>query len=652
MKKKKLRNMVIRPHSKPYSSTTPDLFFKRSEMSSFPTNNLVLSQAFLVNKNQISSDSFTKKISEIMNQYKYESHEKDENKGDISNLFLRTGRNSYKKEKEDILRIIHKSRQLNKSQSTPSILKTKNSNESIVKSHENGELSEDRRIKFDFIEENFKNPIQAYNVVQKNKVIYQSMVQNYELFEKSKYHQIFKKLNFVVDNNFNQKKRKYLQPPKIKISTKIPKIIDTSWFNPQRDDEIMKDFPNQSKNESSNHLSSLLLEQKKDSNKIIPNILLLTKFIYPNHLFPESRDQFVFAHESTDILLCGGNVSNKSNELWRFNPLLNQWSKLIINSITPEPRYGHTGILHNNKLIIFGGKLLNLPILGDVDIFNLDILSWSSPALMTYSKLKLRRNHIACCIGNQMFIHGGIDEDGNYLSDCYLLNLNPLKWIACSINEDTPSPTLAFHKCCLVLQEDLRVNPKLNIYRLPEVGIKRNLNDNIRERGLYIFGGKESESGPVISDLFILRIGRRPLEWAKLRTVGKGPSPRFSSSINYYEEGNCIIIHGGRNDKTSQNLALNDTYILELFNLNWIRVDYYFEVENMSMPNRCAHESVIYDHNLIIFGGMNSENMVGSLLCIIELDSNKKCLHKKEELNADKIMKKYNSHRRKKGKYN
>ena len=68
MKKKKLRNMVIRPHSKPYSSTTPDLIFKRSEMSSLPTNNLVLSQAFLVNKNQISSDSFTKKISEIMNQ--------------------------------------------------------------------------------------------------------------------------------------------------------------------------------------------------------------------------------------------------------------------------------------------------------------------------------------------------------------------------------------------------------------------------------------------------------------------------------------------------------------------------------------------------------------------------------------------------------
>ena len=92
----------------------------------------------------------------------------------------------------------------------------------------------------------------------------------------------------------------------------------------------------------------------------MPNMcLLLTKFIYPNHLFPESRDQFVFAHESTDILLCGGNVSNKSNELWRFNPLLNQWSKLIINSITPEPRYGHTGILHNNKFMAYLVIILN-----------------------------------------------------------------------------------------------------------------------------------------------------------------------------------------------------------------------------------------------------------------------------------------------------
>ena len=261
-------------------------------------------------------------------------------------------------------------------------------------------------------------------------------------------------------------------------------------------------------------------------------------------------------------------------------------------------------------------------------MFNLDTLTWCSPSLMTYSKMKLRRNHIACCIGNQIFIHGGIDEEGNFLNDCYLLNLNPLKWISCVINEETPSPTLAFHKCCLVLQKDVRLNSKLSIYKFPEIGIKRNLNDsNIRERGLYIFGGKESENGPAIDDLYILRIGRRPLEWAKIRTNGKGPSPRYSCSINYYEEGNCIIIHGGRNDRINSNFALNDTYILELFTMNWMRVHYCFEKEVFTVPNRCSHESVIYGHNLIIFGGMNSESIIGSQLLIIELDSNKKCLH-------------------------
>ena len=70
----------------------------------------------------------------------------------------------------------------------------------------------------------------------------------------------------------------------------------------------------------------------------------------------------------------------------------------------------------------FGGKLILGKNLGDLEIFNLDTRNWSFPKLETDNKPELRKNHIACCIGNQMFIHGGINDKEIYLNDSYLLS--------------------------------------------------------------------------------------------------------------------------------------------------------------------------------------------------------------------------------------
>ena len=609
----------------------PETLFDNSFLDSFNIKNLSLSQAFVIKNQNIPIESFNKKISSIMEHYKYDSMEErnDDNTNDVIKLLPKIQREKYKKQKEEIRSIFNKTK-LSKSQSSHFF----NSNHNVSETY--------NQVRFDFIKEQFKNPIQAYHLIQKNKVIYEGMVQNFENFEKNTYRENFKKLGPLVLINYrNEQNKGYKQPPKIKISKKIPKIVDTSWFNPN-----MQPSNNEDNNKNKNRNNSETKDKKitnLTSNKIdlfdlnnnkilfssnISSIQLEVKFIYSSRLFPESREQFVFAQEANDVLLCGGFVSNKSNVMWKFIPSSLKWKRVDLGTLNPEARYGHSGVMHNGKLIIFGGKYINLPILGDVDVFNLDTKIWSTPPLTSYSKLKLRRNHIAISVGNQMFIHGGIDEEGNYLSDCYLLNYNPFKWINVSISEDTPSPVLAYHKCCLVLPEDIRINPRLSIYRIPDIGTKRGISNNIREKGIYFFGGKQSENSPPVDDLYILRIGRRPLEWAKMRTKGIGPTARYSTSINYYEEGNSIIVHGGRNDKSSDNFALNDTYILELYNLNWLRVEYYFELENMRMPYRCSHESIIYGHLLIIFGGMNSDNFLGSELCVIELDSNKRITNK------------------------
>ena len=81
-----------------------------------------------------------------------------------------------------------------------------------------------------------------------------------------------------------------------------------------------------------------------------------------------------------------------------------------------------------------------------------------------------------------------------------------------------------------------------------------------------------------------------------------------------------MIIHGGRNDAMSENSALNDTYIFDLENFDWLKVELYSELKGFKVLNRCGHQSVIYSNKLIIVGGMNNNNYLGSSLLIVNLD--------------------------------
>jgi hypothetical protein len=90
--------------------------------------------------------------------------------------------------------------------------------------------------------------------------------------------------------------------------------------------------------------------------------------------------------------------------------------------------------------------------------------------------------------------------------------------------------------------------------------------------------------------------------------------------MSYYERGNFLIIHGGRNDLNNDSFALNDTFIFDLEFLEWHRVFLYSNIEGFTEMPRCAHRSVVHNNKLIIFGGMNNHNYIGSCLFIIKLD--------------------------------
>ena len=116
-------------------------------------------------------------------------------------------------------------------------------------------------------------------------------------------------------------------------------------------------------------------------------------------------------------------------------------------------------------------------------------------------------------------------------------------------------------------------------------------------------------------------VGKKPCFWRKLDDAkGVKPTPRFFHSMSYYERGNFLIIYGGFKDLNNDSFALNDTFIFDLEFLEWHRVVLYSNIEGFKVMPRCAHKSVVHNNRLIIFGGMNNQNYIGSNLFIIRLD--------------------------------
>ena len=469
--------------------------------------------------------------------------------------------------------------------------------------------------------------------------------------------------------------------PKIRISTLNPKIDEEfPIFENTNNTNTTKKNPVKRKSSIKNLISSFGTSNDK--------LRFFSYYTYPNKNFPECREQFTLNIYGNNAYLTGGMCSiMKQINIWILNINSMIWKKLKIKNNTSN-RFGHTCIIDKDRtrLLIFGGRakmissnnnlvFSNSGIYCGLEVFNFSNLCWSTPYLSAKNSPRLRRNHICELIGNYMVIHGGITENNEILNDVYLLNIYNMnnlniskdkdnennkdndKWNNLIVTSNSKSPYLFGHCATLVIPTKIQNHSKFSIYKFPEntFGYNKNgkLIPNEKEtiKGWYIFGGKkkaESNFG-ITNDLYILKIGIKPCEWIKCdNTIGKKPCPRYFHSMNYYENNNFVIIHGGRNDSKSDSFALNDTFILDLGNLNWIEVDLFSQNDNFNVLSRCAHSSIIHDDKLIICGGMNNNNYLGSTLLIVNLNGSYNMTFKKANNN---LLNQINEKKIKNGEY-
>lgn len=552
-------------------------------------------------------EEYCKNTEDLMGRYTY-SNPRAESEDVIhyEAEMTRTKANYYNKKKDDIRSYLNKSKKIIDFQRQKAFIK--------------------------FNETEFKDPIDSLGLILKNKTIHDKVLNNYQNREMQKFGKTigkYNKIKEIINLSKNVKitsimpkafEKEFQEQENIKNELDY-KILDRNSLNEinSNNDNLENDNENKVNSNKKNYfkingLSSVDLAKG--------SVFLLTGYHQSIKICPESREQFSLNYEpiTNSIYLFSGNSCYYGNQqLWKFNLLKYNWEPIKPSTQLIEGRSGHTGIIYKSKLIIFGGRYLNNTSLADVDIYNIDNNRWTVGQMNTSIFLRLRRNHVACLVGQQMFVHGGLDEFGEYLDDAYLLNLsNNYRWYKANIISYNMLPKLGYHSCCLVVPKEIQKNPRFSIYKLPEITINT-INTQIREKGIYIFGGKRSDLKDPSNKLWVLKIGRKPLEWSEIKAKGKPPCPRYLCSMNYYEQGNFIIIHGGKTKSLRNENILKDTYLFELFKFEWIKVNYGC-LEPFIKP-RFSHAGIIYHKKLIIFGGVNEQGFNGSNFFLIKLET-------------------------------
>ena len=146
----------------------------------------------------------------------------------------------------------------------------------------------------------------------------------------------------------------------------------------------------------------------------------------------DETNQLIYVYGGTDL-----NINNAKNKdfqcLWEYNLENKYWNKreLKNSNANGSPR-GHSSILHNNKLYIFGGILLFKKFqnsLFTIDLTNYEIQDTEYKKNESSAVPKPTAFHGALKIDDEKFIiHGGLNQNYNVINDCYFYYFNENKF--------------------------------------------------------------------------------------------------------------------------------------------------------------------------------------------------------------------------------
>ena len=459
---------------------------------------------------------------------------------------------------------------------------------------------------------------------------------------------IYKTLNNIrMESQFNSYSKRineyHLKEKMIKLMPRITISKITSENNNKIKTSIKKKFNShiQRTKSQAEDLPTL------NSSKILPRDDLINNLsVHQNKIetlyHPTSRGQFSLCKTEDNLIYIFGGIQSKFlNDIWicsigtkniteqeikKSKNKINseneyiKWRKIILSDDElPISRYGHSMTYYMNNLYIFGG-ILPRNIFRDQEenicIFDMKRENFYYPKCVNHKNVKFRRNHIGIGIGSTMFIHGGIDDDGNYLNDMWIFDCLKYKWSPLIYRNLIKIPKIAYHSSTLVIKnKSLFYHKDLNIYKFPESLISKGKIGKVKIEGIYIFGGIDKERN-YYKKLWLIRIGVKPVDIVEIPTHGIEPLPRINCGMCFFNMLNLICLYGGKNDEINKGNLLNDIWFFDLENFNWIQASY----DELNIFPIAEHVIVNDGNKILVLGGFSNDGYVKFDVNTIEFD--------------------------------
>ena len=414
---------------------------------------------------------------------------------------------------------------------------------------------------------------------------------------------------------------------KQKILATMPKVRVKKTTRPKTMDELQEDQKEQLNRNTSKKKSITLAEyilntfsngnttntNQQPVNPTIQNISNLKMEYSISTQFraykPTSRAFCSVCIYNQRLYLFGGLNSKYNNDMWCYSFNTKHWSMIKnISSDDPIPRYGHTGVIMEHYIVIYGG-VYNIDYTrtpGDILLFNILTQTFSEPKLMTRIKPGNRKGHIAVGISQSMLIHGGMDTDSNeILRSAYVYTLIKNSWNELEIHNADDLPYLMYHTAVVVNDYSYATIQPYSVYK-PPGDLQHNRIKKVKNEGVYVFGGMNRER-KLCNDVYIIKICRKPCKIVKARIKGKAPAPRINAKMIYMHEYNMVVIHGGCGNEQK---LMNDIAIINVETMSWIYPGVEIEDPNEDVKylmKRTEHEIFSNGGKIYILGGRDIE---------------------------------------------
>ena len=357
--------------------------------------------------------------------------------------------------------------------------------------------------------------------------------------------------------------------------------------------------------------------QKLKKKNIIHEVNAIISDIKPAYK-PNSRMDFSLNKYENKVYLFGGLNSNYLNDIWEYNLINNKWEKITfnqnINFNLPNPRFGHSSIIIDKYLVIYGGLTININEEEEIILFDLENYIFSYPKIKNKFEFPVRKNHICISSTKQMLIQGGITIHNNQIQNTgFIFDITKNLYFKLETT-GIKLPYLINHSAVMVNNFQKYSNKPFSFYKIP-IDLASNRINKIQIEGIYIFGGLNKEK-KLNNDIYIITIGKKPCNIISPFIDGIPPEGRMNCKMEFILDYDFIIIHGGigKND-----FIYWDIMILNTECFNWIKP--IFDMGNFrELESRTGHGLFFYQGKIYILGGRNEDRFLNMDFEIIQFE--------------------------------